>query len=212
VHTTATRALIAEDDALVAEVITAELEKIGVQVVGKASDGQQAIALTESLRPDVVLMDINMPEMDGLEAARRIQQQCPTPVIVLTVHSVPEMVREAADAGVGAYLIKPPKGHELERAITIARARFADLVELRRLNAELQDALAKVKMLSGMLPICASCKKIRDDQGYWQQVEVYIRDHSEAELSHGICPECMEILYPRESYPYLYRKEQGQES
>jgi AmiR/NasT family two-component response regulator len=207
-HTPAIRALIAEDDALIAEVVAAELEKIGVEVVGKASDGQQALTFTETLQPDVVLMDINMPEMDGLEAARRIQEHCPTPVIVLTVHSVPEMVQEAAAAGVGAYLVKPPKGHELERAITIARARFADLMELRRLNAELQDALAKVKMLSGMLPICANCKKIRDDKGYWHQVENYIRDHSEAELSHGICPDCMLVLYPPEMYPYLHKQNQ----
>jgi AmiR/NasT family two-component response regulator len=207
-HTPAIRALIAEDDALIAEVVAAELEKIGVEVVGKASDGQQALTFTETLQPDVVLMDINMPEMDGLEAARRIQEHCPTPVIVLTVHSVPEMVQEAAAAGVGAYLVKPPKGHELERAITIARARFADLMELRRLNAELQDALAKVKMLRGMLPICANCKKIRDDKGYWHQVEIFIRDHSEAELSHGICPDCMLVLYPPEMYPYLHKQNQ----
>jgi AmiR/NasT family two-component response regulator len=207
-HTPAIRALIAEDDALITEVVAAELEKIGVEVVGKASDGHQAITFTETLRPDVVLMDINMPEMDGLEAARRIQEHCPTPVIVLTVHSVPEMVQEAAAAGVGAYLVKPPKGHELERAITIARARFADLMELRRLNAELQDALAKVKMLRGMLPICANCKKIRDDKGYWHQVEIFIRDHSEAELSHGICPDCMLVLYPPEMYPYLHKQNQ----
>jgi hypothetical protein len=62
--------------------------------------------------------------------------------------------------------------------------------------AELQKALKKVKTLSGFLPICASCKKIRDDQGYWNQIEVYISEHSEAEFSHGICPECAQKLYP----------------
>jgi hypothetical protein len=65
-----------------------------------------------------------------------------------------------------------------------------------RLIAELQQALAKVKTLSGMLPICASCKKIRNDEGYWQSVEVYIRDHSEAEFTHGLCPDCIKKLYP----------------
>ncbi|MDA8407531.1 MAG: GAF domain-containing protein [Deltaproteobacteria bacterium] len=68
--------------------------------------------------------------------------------------------------------------------------------ERERLILELQDALAQVKKLSGFLPICASCKKIRDDKGYWHQVEKYVRDHSEAEFSHGICPECMKKLYP----------------
>jgi len=68
--------------------------------------------------------------------------------------------------------------------------------EREKLIRELQEALASVKQLSGMLPICASCKKIRDDKGYWTQIEAYIRDRSEAEFSHGICPECMKKLYP----------------
>jgi hypothetical protein len=66
----------------------------------------------------------------------------------------------------------------------------------RNLVASLQEALAKIKTLSGILPICASCKKIRDDRGYWNQVEAYVRDHSEAEFSHGICPHCAKKLYP----------------
>ncbi len=68
--------------------------------------------------------------------------------------------------------------------------------ELEKLVVELQQALAKVKTLSGLLPICASCKKIRDDQGYWTQVEVYVRDHSQAEFTHSICPDCAKRLYP----------------
>jgi len=69
-------------------------------------------------------------------------------------------------------------------------------VTLEELNVELEDALCKVKTLSGLLPICAACKKIRDDQGYWNQIELFIRDHSFAEFSHGICPECARKLYP----------------
>jgi AmiR/NasT family two-component response regulator len=205
-HTAPIRALIAEDDALVASVIAAELDKIGVQVAGQASDGLQAVEMAGSLKPDVVLMDIEMPEMNGLEAARRIQSLCPTPVVVLTVYEEQEMADQAAEAGVGAYLLKPPKAHELERAITIARARFADLIEMRRLNTQLQEALAKVKTLHGLLPICSNCKKIRDDQGYWQQIEMYIRNHSDAEFSHGICPECTIKLYPPDQFPSLYKK------
>jgi len=69
-------------------------------------------------------------------------------------------------------------------------------VEREKLIQELQEALASVKQLSGLLPICASCKKVRDDKGYWTQIEAYIRDRSEAEFSHGLCPECMKKLYP----------------
>ena len=68
--------------------------------------------------------------------------------------------------------------------------------ERERLVRDLQEALAEVKTLSGLLPICASCKKIRDDKGYWRQIEIYIRDHSEAEFSHSICPECVKKMYP----------------
>jgi len=80
-------------------------------------------------------------------------------------------------------------------ALDVTARRRAD-DELHRLNAELRQALAKVKLLSGLLPICSSCKKIWDEAGYWSQVEEYVRGHSEAEFTHGICPECIEKLYP----------------
>ncbi len=191
-----TRVLVAEDDYLVGETIKRTLKQIGYDLVGKASDGVEAVEMAVSLRPDVVLMDIQMPELDGLEAARQIQEHCPMPVVILTAYESRSLVEKASEVGVGAYLIKPPNLAEIERAITIAVARFDDMMELRRLNTELKEALAKVKTLSGFLPICANCKKIRDDKGYWTQIEAYIRDHSEAEFSHGICPECAKELYP----------------
>jgi hypothetical protein len=97
---------------------------------------------------------------------------------------------------VGAYLVKPPNGPELARTMAIAEARFADLMELRRLNAELQAALDKVKVLSGLIPICAGCKKVRNDQGFWQQVESYLSAHSDATFSHGLCPDCIKEYFP----------------
>ncbi len=190
------RVLIVDDDALVCNVIQNELEIIGHRVVGRASDGKQAVELAESLDPDVILMDVSMPEMDGLEAARLIQERRPKPVVLLTAHEDPATVEKASRVGVGAFLVKPPYAQELARSLAIAVARFSDLKELRRLNEELQAALNKVRQLSGLLPICSGCKKIRDDQGYWHQVEYYIREHSEVEFSHGICPECYKRLYP----------------
>jgi PAS domain S-box-containing protein len=85
--------------------------------------------------------------------------------------------------------------HLLESFLDITERKKAE-EERERLIGELQEALAEVKTLSGLLPICASCKSIRDDQGYWQQIEAYIRDHSEAEFSHSVCPECAKKLYP----------------
>ena len=203
------RVLIVEDNVTFGETIQRMLEGMGYTVAGQATDGRHAIEMTELLGPDVVLMDVDMPNMDGIEATQHIQTTRPTPVVVLTAHEPPDLVDLASKAGVGAYLVKPPRASDIERAITIAMARFADMMELRRLNAELQkrnqelqEALAKVKTLSGLVPICASCKKIRDDQGFWHQVEVYVRDHSNAEFSHGLCPDCA-----RELYPDLYEDE-----
>lgn len=191
-----TRVLIIEDDPLVSEMIQGLLEERRYIVAGRTVNGRQAIEVTQSIRPDVILMDIELSDMDGIEATRHIYESCPTPVVVLTAYDTPELVERASAAGVGAYLLKPPDAYEMERAITIAMARFNDLMELRRLNAELQDALAEVKTLRGILPICSSCKKIRDDEGYWNQLETYIQEHSEAVFSHGICPECAKKLYP----------------
>jgi CheY-like chemotaxis protein len=205
-----TRVLIVEDDSLVSEMIRGLLEERWYVIAGKAVNGLQAVEMAQSAQPDVILMDIRLPDMDGIEATRHIYESCPTPVVVLTAYDTPGLVERASAAGVGAYLVKPPNLDEIERAIAIAIARFDDLMELRRLNTELQadneareklileleDALAQVKTLSGLLPICSSCKKIRDDEGYWNQLEVYIRDHSEVEFSHSLCPECAKKLYP----------------
>ncbi len=208
------RVLITEDDPLVSAMVGGLLEEIGYTVVGKAANGIQAVEMTKSLRPDIVLMDIDMPQMNGLQASRRIYDECPTPVVALTAYQMPEMIEEAGAAGVGAYLLKPPDMRQLERAITIALARFEDMKRLRNLNRELQSrneelqaALHKVQTLSGLLPICASCKSIRDDRGYWQQVESYISEYTRAEFTHGLCPDCMRELYPDVYQQVIKRKE-----
>jgi CheY-like chemotaxis protein len=143
-------------------------------------------------------MDIKMPDLNGIEAAEIIQDRCPTPIVILTAYDTPEMVEEASTAGVGAFLAKPPKVRELSQAIVIARARFGDLLSLRRANdvlerrtRELKEALTKIKTLRGLIPMCAYCKKIRSDKGYWQQLEEYLTEHSEADFTHGLCPECL---------------------
>ncbi len=132
------RVLIVEDDYLVREMIRGILEENGYTVVGEAVNGHEAIQQTEALRPDVILMDLRMADMDGIEASHQISNCCPTPIVVLTAYEKPELVRQASEAGVGAYLVKPPNAREIERAIAIARARFRDLMALRALNAELE--------------------------------------------------------------------------
>lgn len=132
------RALIIEDDFLVSEMIRGTLEELKFDVVGEASSGREGVELTQELQPDVILMDIQMPDMDGIEASYRIQACCPTPIVVLTAYETPELVEQASEAGVGAYLVKPPNRAQLQRAITIAIARFEDMMELRRMNEALE--------------------------------------------------------------------------
>ncbi len=190
------RVLVAEDDYLVGEMVRSLLEREGYEVVGEASGGDEAVKLTREIQPDVVIMDIEMPGGNGLDACGQIQEVCPTPVVILTAYGDDELLRRAGQKGAGAYLIKPPRERDLDRAITIAMARFDDLRKLRKLNEQLQQALREVRTLSGLLPICAACKKIRDDEGYWHDVEEYISSHSDTEFSHGICPDCSKRLYP----------------
>jgi DNA-binding NarL/FixJ family response regulator len=197
--------LIAEDDFFVSKGTERVLKKKGYDVLGIASNGEKVVEMAIELQPDIILMDIQMPKVNGLEAALQIQEKCPTPIIVLTAHESIELVEQAGRTGVGAYLTKPPDEDEIDRAITIARARHKDLMELKKLykemevkNKALEKALAEIKTLRGIIPICARCKKVRDDSGFWEQVEVYIHNHSEAVFSHGLCPDCSRKLYPDE--------------
>jgi AmiR/NasT family two-component response regulator len=195
-HVQKPRVLIAEDDYLVAETIKRALKELDYELAGKASNGTDAVEMACTINPDVVLMDIQMPELDGLEATRQIQTRCPKPVVVLTAHESRELIEKASETGVSAYLIKPPKKTEIERAVIIALARHEDLMRLRRLNLELKKALAEIQTLRGILPICSFCKKIRDDKGYWESVDIYIQKYSQADISHGICPECAKKHFP----------------
>ncbi|MBC8318786.1 MAG: response regulator [Desulfobulbaceae bacterium] len=196
------RILLAEDDFLVGKEIERTLKLKGYDVVGLATTGTQAIEKVKTLKPDLVLMDIKMPEMDGLEATENIQKLCPTPVVILTAHETPDFLEKASRVGAGAYLVKPPRPEELERGICIAMARHQDLINLRELlqtleekNKALEKALKEIKTLQGIIPICAKCKKIRDDKGYWHQVDQYIAEHTEAQFSHGMCRKCSDDLY-----------------
>jgi two-component system sensor histidine kinase/response regulator len=135
----AVRVLIAEDDPVTAHLIEAQLQKRGYSVVGRVVSGRDAFSMAERLRPDVVIMDIEMSDLDGIEATRQIQEHCPTPVVILTSHEDDASIERASAAGAGAYLVKPPRGDEMERVITIAVARFKDMMELRERNQELDS-------------------------------------------------------------------------
>jgi phosphoserine phosphatase RsbU/P len=155
---------------------------------------------------DLILMDVLMPEQDGVAACREIKRHDhlrDIPVIMVTAKSDLSNLRAAFAAGAIDYITKPVNHVELlarvSSALTLKQemdCRKARELELRRSNDALQKALKEVKVLRGLIPICASCKKIRNDGGFWQQLEEYLGEHSEAEFSHGLCQPCIRKLYP----------------
>lgn len=195
--------LLIEDNEGDAALIRLVLNDCEGSVLKNADCVSSGLKLLEEEPFDVVLLDLGLPDSNGLDAIQRIQDKgLQLPIIVLTGLSDEELAVRAISLGAQDYLVKGRiDGDLLYRAIRYA-------IERKKLILELHEALANVKKLSGMLPICASCKKIRDDKGYWTQVETYIRDHSEAEFTHGICPECTKKLYP-ELYEEIFKKEEG---
>ena len=198
---TPARILVVEDDVNVAAVLEARLESFGYTVCGIANSGPKAIEFSEQQRPDLVLMDIMLEgDMNGIEAAEKIRATSDVPVIYITCLNDGAVLDRAIGTNPSGYLVKPYDIAELRSSIEIALIKHRAAREREELIAQLENALLQVKRLSGLLPICASCKRIRDKQGGWQQIEDYITNHSEADFSHGICPECARRLYP-EIYP-----------
>ncbi len=188
--------LIVEDEGIVVLHIKKALERLGYQVSGVASTGEDAILKAMEDRPDLVLMDIILKgPVDGIDAAEKIRAIFGIPVIYLTAHT-DEMTLERAKATEPfGYIVKPFRKRDLFIAIEFALYKSRAEAEKLMLVKELQDARTHISTLSGMLPICASCKKIRDDKGYWTQIEKYITEHTEVLFSSGLCPDCLKKAY-----------------
>lgn len=182
--------VVAEDEYLISQQVVQAVRRAGYQVVGEAPDGERALQLIRDRAPAVAILDVKMPKLDGLEVARRLRDERPTPVVLLTAYESPEIIAAARDAGVAAYLVKPPEPGALQRAIELAVARHADLMELARVNAALRQALDRVKRLEGIITVCMYCRKVRNEAQDWEQIERYVSAHTDAEFSHGICPAC----------------------
>jgi len=180
----------------------------------QALNGETALEIAGEKLPDLVISDWNMPHMDGLELIRNLKTNASTrdiPVIMFTgVMTTSEHLETALEAGAVDFIRKP-----LDHIELLARIRtllqlsdsFKKVKEqkqqlqdqnalLEKKQTELQEALENVKTLRGFIPICAHCKKIRDDEGFWKQVETYVSEHSLATFSHGLCPACIKKYYP----------------
>lgn len=205
--------LIAEDDMISRRLLETTLIKWGYEVI-VTCDGVAAWELLQSVDPPpLAILDWMMPGLDGLQLCRKIRgipTSTPPYLILLTAKGRREDIVTGLRAGANDYVTKPFDREELHARVQVG----VRIIELQHSLADrvkaLEEALARVKQLQGLLPICSYCKKIRDDQNYWQQVENYISKHSEAQFSHSICPDCYESLV-RPELDQL-RRTQGQES
>lgn len=189
------RALVADDEAVTAMVLAASLRawRFDVTVV---HDGEAAWREIEgSAPPALVILDWMMPGIDGITLCSRIRAREDARamyVILLTSRDSRDDRLAGLEAGADEYLVKPFDAHELRARVHTGVRILALQQHLVAKIAALEEALANVRQLRGLLPICSYCKRIRNDGDYWQQLETYITAHSDARFSHGICPPCLE--------------------
>jgi len=195
------RILIAEDEPVSRRLLQKTLEQWGYEVV-ICEDGTTAWnALQAPDAPNIAVLDWMMPGMDGPEICRGVRESgAPRQpyLMLLTSRTRMQDVVAGLKAGADDYLTKPVDREELEARLSVA-ARVVQLQQrLADRVSELEEAISRVRQLQGLLPICAYCKRIRDDQNYWNQVESYIAEHLDVRFSHGICPSCLETVLKEE--------------
>jgi DNA-binding response OmpR family regulator len=192
------RILVAEDDAVTRRLLEATLGKLGWDVT-TAQDGAAAWHLLTSLEgknlPELVLLDWMMPGLEGPELCRKLRE---TPgleliyIILLTSRTEKHDLSTGLSAGANDYIAKPFHPIELEARVRVGERMVRLQSNLAARVKELEAALADVKRLQGLLPICAYCKKVRNETDYWQQVDSYLSSHTDVTLTHGVCPDCFE--------------------
>jgi len=177
--------LVVDDQPANLKVLLSFLQSHSFQIY-IADSGLRALNILSKVTPDLVLLDVMMPDIDGFETCRRIkadERLASIPVIFMTALDSVEDKMAGFSAGGVDYITKPFQQMEV-------LARIKTHITLRKRERELEQALSEIKTLAGILPICSYCKQIRNDKGYWQQVEDYISQHSQALFSHGLCPDC----------------------
>ena len=192
---TTVRALIADDDPVTAAALAGSLRRWAIDVT-VVHDGQDAWNIICGERqPSLAIVDWMMPGIDGVELCRRIRSNSAHAhmyVLLLTARDSRADVVAGLEAGADDYLVKPFDAEELRARVHTGLRVLSLQKKLAEQIAMLQETIANVKQLKGLLPMCSYCKSIRKDEHYWEQLEAYISDNSDAEFSHGVCPKCME--------------------
>lgn len=196
------KVLVVDDDNDILFLSTSILSRAGYEVL-EATTGKECLATVRVHHPDLVLLDVMLPDMTGIDVCRQIKNDkgLQDTFVILTsgIQTSSERQAEGLNIGADGYIARPISNKELLARVQAGERikRAEDALkekerEQRKLVSQLTDALAEIKTLKGFIPICASCKKIRDDDGYWNQLEAYISKHTDAVFSHGLCPDCAE--------------------
>ncbi|MEW5723094.1 MAG: response regulator [Thermodesulfobacteriota bacterium] len=188
------KVLAVDDDRITLKFVQACLQKEKCYQVATAVDGRAAFEMIDQNPPDLLITDWMMPNLDGLDLCRLVrgrQAEDYIYIILLTVRGEHQDIVSGLAAGADDYVVKPFDQDELLARVRAGARMVAAQKALRQANRELKAAFLQIKTLKGLLPICMDCKKIRDDKDYWQEIEEYIRQTTDAEFSHGLCPDCM---------------------
>ncbi len=186
-------ALVADDDRVTAEILSRTLKRWEFDVAVVSNGAEAWDHLRAATVPTLAILDWMMPEMDGPEVCRRVRAELPLAnmyLMLLTARETRGDLVTGLNAGADDYVTKPFDPEELRARVQVGVRILTLQKNLAERVEELQAALSNVKQLRGLLPICSYCKRIRGDDQYWQQLEGYIAEHSDAQFSHGICPTC----------------------
>jgi DNA-binding response OmpR family regulator len=194
--------LVTDDDPEILLLTTRVLRRAGYEVL-EASSGSECLQVVRTYCPDLVVLDVQLTDMTGVEVCRRIKAdqdlQNTFVILISGIRTSSDSQAVGLNLGADGYIVRPVSNKELlARVQSMERIKRAEDAlrekekQQEKLIADLQEALVEIKTLKGFIPICASCKKIRDDEGYWDQLEAYISKHTDAVFSHGLCPECAE--------------------